>query len=261
MAVVVALTGMVVYALLFFSGGLEIPECTSATEACIAGRQIELDHSLYLASVIGIALSAIGTVALVLTIFLSKQATDAAVEASRAANEAIQLTKESSTREFRPYIRYHTHSMYFWKDASGDIANWRVHLTWINAGITPAINVRTILNSTLAEKELPPDFPFTDRDVNSVAGTLGKDQTVEARSDWMSATDIQRVVDGDLQLYVWGWIEYEGFEVDRIYRTEFHVRLHLSGSDEQMKCPSTYIPRFNGMDSKSYHPPQPRKNR
>ncbi|PWE57274.1 hypothetical protein DEM27_06455 [Metarhizobium album] len=244
--------------LLTVSGANAPPPCADLTELCMQRTDAAANRSLLIATVIEIALSAIGTLAVVATIFLSAQATKAAVAAADAANLAVALARETAARELRPYVTFDSWSLEYKLDANGGIESWLVKVTWKNTGISPATSVRAKATHDIREEELPTHFSFPDRVGDESAGSLGKDGTVSTCTEFIPVAEIQAILDGSTRLFVWSWVEYEGFEAERIYRSEWHSELHLwngPATNQDLKGSNGLREQFNGSDEHCFRQP------
>lgn len=249
--------------LVWLSNGLSVGTCSDPArrDTCQAARSFALDRGLNIITAIGIALSAIGTVVLILTVALTARGTRAAVIAAEAATQAIDLARTSGIRELRPYLT----SIGTWSmhrvDAADlkTIAEYYVDVRWQNVGQTPALNVRASANCAVVDGSLPPDFDYPSRGGSDVVGSTGRDQWFNSATQAISTADVDSVMRGEKQLHVWSWVEYEGFEPGVRYRSESHVRIVYwggrSAQDPELKASIVLEDGFNGMDATCHRPP------
>lgn len=231
---------------------------------CNDERGYALARSGSFVAVLGIALSAIGTVALVVTIYYTSQATEAAVEASRSARLAVTITQETAIQELRPYMVATGYQSSYQMDASGRATAWMVQIIWKNTGQTPAKNVSACANHLLypeAHKPLPPGFAYPDRnELDRAVGIVGSDATFLSPTDWIPLDDVADVMAERAVLHVWGCVEYEGFQLGTRYRTEYHCRVRYWGAadptDPNLRSTNALEREFHGMDSTCLRPPQ-----
>lgn len=245
------------YVILLLAGGLEVIDCGPTNVDCLQQQSSATDRSLLIATTIGIALSAIGTMALVITIVLSHKATEAAVEAADAAKLAVSLARDSAAREFRPYVSFEKHSL-AWNHNNGVVTSWSVRIHWQNTGVTSASDVRSRTNFAVIPGKLPPDFDFPDSGSDPWAGNIGRDKSIYSDTPSISLDKITAVLEKRERLYVWSWIEYSSPDTDEIFRTEFHAEFALwdgPADNKAMAHRSMFQGRFNGSDKKSFRKP------
>lgn len=153
---------------------------------------------------IGVGTTLIGTVALIISLHLSRISTKAAVEAARAAREAL-----GSERAWIAHVGQNTIV------GSGQI-NGVFHskifafgLRWKNDGRSPAINVKTYGEFFIGDsKDVIPQLPrekrlnLTDR---SVVGSGIEFATSEAAVEWRIA---EQLINRSMFLYLYGRIDY-----------------------------------------------------
>lgn len=250
-------------ALFAISGGFSAPPCTEVTDVCLQMQDLANSRSQQIAAVIGISLSAIGTLALVVTIVLSARATQAAIVAADAANLAVAIARETSIRELRPYVSLTAHQMY-WNSDNDIIHTWFVRIGWRNTGVSSALKVRALTNHIVVDGvdvRLPEQFDFPDRaSDNTWIGSLGRDGSFYQGTAAIPVGDIQRIIDGEATLFVWSWVEYEGLESNQRYRTEFAASFFVyngPATNREIGSNYTYIDRFNGVDHSAFRPPSP----
>lgn len=247
--------------LLMWIGGYEadFPCAGLSPSDCVDAQALSLDRTALVATLVGIALSAIGTAALVVTIVYTSKATAAAVEAARAADHAVALARETAGRELRPYMAFDDLTMAYQSGDDGRAISWRVRVEWINTGATPAINVRAKTNHILVEGDLPDNFDFPDRPMNEAVGVVGREKKFRSPTADMTLEQVADVLGGRFRLFVWSWVEYEGFEGPRGFRSEWHSEISLWGvsdpADTELKNESLLRSRFNGTDNRCHRPP------
>lgn len=95
--------------------------------------------------------------------------------------------------------------------------------TWENSGETPTKNMFSHVNWQWFLAAIPDDFNFPDlagEETNRLL--IGPKQTItasplEIKSEW-----IDRVIDGNGRIYIWGWTDYDDvFKDTARHRTEF----------------------------------------
>jgi hypothetical protein len=235
----------------------------AALDSCVAQYALAVARSSFKITAIGAAISAVATVALVITIIFTARATEAAVEASAAAKHAVELARDTMTRELRPYIIQAHPNNEYQLDNDGAIIARVVRIMWTNVGNTPALNVRARAHHILTDAALPSDFDFPDREMADGASTLGKDMNFGSPTLRLTLEEVEEVISGTKFLHVWSWVEYEGFETNRRFRSEFYaVITYYSPSgravadDKDLSLFVNLQDRFCGVDDTCTHPPK-----
>lgn len=242
--------------LLYAAGGYAPAPCSDFTDECMQQRQIAIDRSTLVATTIGVALSAIGTVAILVTILLSYRATNAAIQ-------AVRQQKEISNSELRPYLVLNRVDTYaIWGDDPNSINWWRWRVWWTNTGTATALEVRSQTNYLIIDGEIPQNYEFPDRKVDSdLLGTVGNGKEVCSSTNFISPVDLQKVIDKKAKLFVYSWIDYECSHSSAIYRTEFCCRLDVwngPATANNLKYTVYFTDRFNGSDRRAMRKPAPR---
>ena len=250
--------------LIWLSNGAVAGECAvpASRITCEADRLFVLARGLNLITAIGIALSAVGTVVLIMTVALTERGTRAAVIAAEAATQAIDLARMSGIRELRPYLT----SIGTWSMSIVDAADMRtltgyyVDVRWQNVGQTPALNVRSRSSHLLIDGLLPAGFDYPTSAGSDIVGSTGRDQWFNAPTGNLTIEEANAVLREEKTLHVWSWVEYDGFEPDTRYRSEAHFRIRFWGAtradDPEMKAKIFLEDGFNGMDGTCHFAPQ-----
>lgn len=238
------------------------PHSIDESSLCIQRHAVGVAEQLNFETMLSILVSGVGTVALVVTVYYSRRATLAAVQASSAAQTAIGHAREASIRELRPYMVQQTTMNNRILNADGAILPVRrIDVRWRNEGRTPAINVRARANHLVCDGPLPADFAFPDRDSNNAVGTIGAGRTFDSPTANITFDEIRLLMAGKQTLHLWSWVEYEGFDPDVRYRSEYHVTVDYWGTNdlesENLNITTNLVKSFNGVDSGSFRPPAP----
>ena len=262
----IVLTGLISACLWFLVSTTFVERCSEALNAanwqrCAERQSYALDRAMLLSAVVGIGISAVGTIALLITIIYTAKATTAAMEASKSAKAALDIAKESQLLELRPYINVSEVSQTYGLDEDGNICSRSMRLIWENVGNTPALNVHASINHEFFDDAIPENFLFNDNNPFSThAGTVGKDKQIASNGALISLDKIAQVITGQKKMHLWGWVEYEGFEGLRRYRTEYHcsITFYMSKDPADEKLAMWYIiaDRFNGSDETCTHKPK-----
>jgi hypothetical protein len=86
-------------------------------------------------------------------------------------------------------------------------------------------------------EEIPPNYDFPDSDSAPYACIIGPKQTSDIIETTIPPKTLQLVAMRKLNLYVWGWIEYNDvFSHTPRRRTEFCARINLHGNPEESGC-------------------------
>jgi hypothetical protein len=222
---------------------------------CIAG----LDHALGLAvfkiTAVSAAISAVATVALVVTIIFTSRATDAAVQASKSAEHAVQLGREAMARELRPYLSQSLTYNNYRLGTDGRISFRCIGIEWENVGNLPAVSVRARTNHVLLPGALPVDFSFPDREMSDAVTMIGTGKSFSSPTSDLTLDEVAEVLAGEKVLHVWSWVEYEGIESNRRFRSEYYASygfFNPSGEANaeaiDLSIYNTLQDRFNGCD-------------
>jgi len=179
--------------LIWLSYGLTGP-CSGEAAAralCRDTTSLDLSRGLNVVTSIGIALSAAGTFALIITVGFTALATRAAMKASDAALVAIEHARTSSIRELRPYFAvesYNNVGKVALKDSDERTAVY-IEIRWQNVGQTPARNVRSRSTCMVLDGPLPANFDFPTSDGSDIVGTVGREKGFNAPTGNISITD------------------------------------------------------------------------
>lgn len=226
--------------------------CTSSPD--IACQNLNAAQSLNIETLLGIFVSGIGTVALVITVYYSHKATNAATEAVKIANETAQQSRDMSYKDLRPYIfvvnRLHIREID--KNHDDAVAGRHFDITWKNEGKTPAINVASQANYIIADGALPNKFNFPNRHRPNSIGTLGPGGIFNSSTAKISLADVKLIIEKAKVLYIYGWVEYDEFSGKKRHRTEYCAKVEFwnSTDPESNHLEAAYYlqPQFNDMD-------------
>ncbi|MBX7536037.1 hypothetical protein K3175_10230 [Qipengyuania sp. GH1] len=235
----------------FFSNCQSLASGVSV-ETCNEIASYKLDQGALFAAVFGISVSSVSAIALIVTIYFTSRATEAAVRAADSAERSIEISREIVTIQLRPYVVGHDINLVWSPNDCGEVQARYLQIVWENVGETPAINVLATVNFTIIEGELPEDFHFPGREKNNSAGSIGKSKSVTSSTALIDLDQMQKVLEGDKILHLWGYVEYSGTNSSKRYRTELYSTVNFwnakSVYDINLKHGSTIKEVFNGMD-------------
>lgn len=220
----------------------------------ISCQNLNAAQTLNIVTLLGIFVSGIGTVALVITVYYSHKATNAAAEAVKIANATAQQARDMSYKELRPYIfaAGKLNIREIDKKQENVVVGRRFEISWKNEGKTPAINVASQANYILSDGDLPANFNFPNRYSPNSVGTLGPGGIFNSSTGHMSLDEVRSVINKKKMLYIYGWVEYDEFSGKKRHRTEYCSKAEYYNSEEpdSSELEVTYYmqPQFNDMD-------------
>lgn len=249
------------FAVLFVVASATEGHCLSIVLGNICSQSGEIFASQILNKItaLGVFISALGTVALILTVYYSRQATLAAIEASHAAKLAVEHAREASIRELRPYLTQALIQNTLLKSNNEAVCR-NLKITWKNEGKTPAVDVWGDTNHLVTDKRLAEDFLFPSRfEQGQPVGAVGPGKTFYAETSNISPEDILAVMRQEKILHAWSWVEYSGFQSGVRYRSEYHITVEYYGADDPLSPDLTITvkiqPSFNGVEGNCFRPP------
>lgn len=168
------------------------------------------------------------------TLVATEKAVEEAGTATKAAQDAVAVTRDSGERQLRAYI--HIDKALLKEFGSGKRP--KIVLQIRNAGQTPAHNLTV---DTAMVFRTPDHADFTPPPISAAPSVLGPGMTcskVEQSVDPISAELYSSVIQGKEVLYVFGAVLYcDGFGAER--ETRFAYRYdteNLSGADAMLIC-------------------------
>jgi len=167
----------------------------SSTRAMNEATQDMRDYSLYSTMLVGA-----GTILLMVTLWLTRQA-------NKAAQEAVDVTRDSAEKQLRAYVLLE--SIEVFNVAANNIP--RVKITIRNTGATPASDFKHWATIGYQPYPMPPTAPDFDESIKSSYAVVAAGQSVEGEqvfSRKMSDQDIASISAGTCGLYVIGLIKY-----------------------------------------------------
>jgi hypothetical protein len=190
----------------------------------------------------------------------ASRAADAANRSVTKADETLRHAQKSSEQELRAYIHVENILGAF-PVADGQQTTVFLHQTWRNLGKTPAIHCRSDWNHIFIAGDLPTDFAFPDSLENTeIVFGVGPSHIVTATPIQIQIGAINMLFNRAINLYVWGWIEYDDvFENTPRRRTEFCAR-GLPGAKIDSAARALMFehhPRHNGSDDDCEKKPTP----
>lgn len=154
-------------------------------------------------------LIALGTAALLYTLWLTRQA-------NRAAQNAVDVTSKIGYGQLRPYVGL------LGIDRKRNQNGSQLQPIWKNFGQTPAVNVQCMLGWDILDFVPDENFGYADRLPIPTKIQLPPGKQVELFGpELLNATEIQLGKTSG-KLYLWGWIEYSDSMTPEVrHRTEF----------------------------------------
>lgn len=229
------------------------PGSVAEASVCEQRSAAAIARDLNSETLLGIAISAASTLALIITVYFSAKATRAATKAAEAAGMAVSHAQESSVRELRPYMgasdRFSMRSLN--EERSRATSRWQ-RVVWTNQGKSPALKVLAGTNFWIGDGPLPSDFSFPDSSGDRSVGAVGPGCSFNSDAPCMSFDDLQAVIDGKKNLHVWSWVEYECLFSTKRFRSEYHARISFWGARDpsSLDLDATWHLQqtFNGVD-------------
>lgn len=194
---------------------------------CTMTDEIDIGVATLKLTSLGIVASIVSTVALLITIFFSARATEAATQAAKAASDSLEHVEYYSSLEFRPYMVVDSLLKSYIMDAEGQPTKWRFDFRWKNAGKTPARRVISRTEFAIFDSGIPAGFSFPWREATMVPASAGPNMPFTSSTPYIEIETLEAVGRGDKQLHVYAWIEYQGFRPGERYRTEAHLQIWL----------------------------------
>lgn len=195
----------------------------------------------------------IGTAALLVTIWFSIKATNAAVRSADLAEKAIATVETAAQQQLRAYVHIDDISLE-WEEGQHEFGKTlRVRPIWKNVGQTPARNVQWSTSYELGVVDNVFTFPGRRYDTTTTLGTEAITRDVS-----VAIVDAENIFQrGDGPITVYGSIEYNDIFIGTtLHRTEFHIYVDTtSASEAEPKCQIYTGERHNGADSDCLLPP------
>ncbi len=208
----------------------------------------EATQRMALYSLISTGFVGIGTGLLIVTLWLTRQA-------NRAAQEAVEVTRDIGQRQIRAYMVADTDME--WRhlndDSGKNIVSYNIGIKWKNCGITPARRCYVRTSLRVFDGVMPSDFAYPDRAAPIVTETshIGPNQSFRSIVGGISVSDVTAAERGEKHIYVWSWIEYDDIFGGKRRRTEVCYDLRI-GRGGQVCSPNIAGP-FNGADEDCHH--------
>jgi len=216
-------------------------------------RSADASEALVDLNVFQLILGTFGTLLLGATFFFTAKATQAASAAAIAAEKSVDIARISAERQLRPYVLMDQLNFLPSANAQGSIDRWTICVAWRNTGQTPARNVIAKGNYCVIEggnSPLPDDFSFPDADADrGASGARGPNQSFENRDIKIPTSELHRAFFGEATIYIWAWVEYDGFDDAPRHRTEYASKFEVRAlPDSRLQCTDVFLDRFNGAD-------------
>ncbi|MCH9051755.1 MAG: hypothetical protein IIA72_11830 [Proteobacteria bacterium] len=193
-------------------------------------------------------------VALVITILVAAVAVAAAFRANR-------ISKDSAQRQLRAYVSQDEPD---WKRLLNPETDKHVGYTlmimWRNFGATPASRCRTRVAYHIFPNGFTSDFDYpegdTDKQPKPHTSHMGPNGQLGSHIEF-KLDDIKKAARGEIDLVVWGWVEYDDvFPGSPRRRTEFSYKVDPRGKPENFQFGLLAIGPHNGADEDCHHKPK-----
>ena len=137
----------------------------------------------------------------------AKTTAEAARDSANAARDSVEVEKLSMTASDRAYVQ---HPGIQWRSHPTDDRGliWRLHPRWLNAGNTPARNLRIAIAFEIRDEPYGEDFAFPLDLGSAPPETLAPKSELFTGPFDISAADLLLVKGGQRNVYVWGLAEY-----------------------------------------------------
>jgi hypothetical protein len=208
----------------------------------------EATQRMALYSLISTGLVALGTALLIVTLWLTRQA-------NRAAQTAVDVTRDIGQRQIRAYVVVDT--AIDWQEAYfgrvDNITGYNFTIKWKNCGMTPARRCHCRTSLEVFDGVIPRDFAYPDKAAPDITETnhFGPGQTFASRVGGLSVPDAIAVERGKKHVYVWSWVEYDDIFGNTRRRTEVCFDFRIS--EGRKTCVPTIVGPFNGADEDCHH--------
>jgi len=206
-----------------------------------------------------ITVSAIEAGLLALTIVFTAWAAFAASKAARAADRAVEVTREGIECELRAYIAMQRTIWAVPKEGTPEASkSYRLQIEWKNCGATPARRCRVSISRDFRTGSLPEDYEYPwfhdDDAMLAMETTLGPGQNCFSALHFTSE-QASKVASGELDVFVWAWFEYSDvFKNSPRRRTEICMKVNIPHNLQH--CNPTAFGPHNGADEDCYHKPK-----
>ncbi len=89
---------------------------------------------------------------------------------------------------------------------------------------------------------MPDNFSFADNTAFVAKMLVGpKSKNVGGSPHTFTIDDLERVRDGKMYLYLWGWVRYEGLAGStKKYLTRYCLQVLVGGNPSKVGCPFTF---------------------
>lgn len=183
----------------------------------------EATQSMKNSAWVSTGLVGLGTILLVWTLFLTRQA-------NRAATEAVAITRTMGIAEHRPYVDLEVRPpISHWSIDDPSIIFWRLMVVINNSGNTPAHRLRMRSCWRLTDMDQGYEFP---EGVAEVHHDIRGGQSVGVLEIKILASDLAQVQRLEKQLVIWADISYET-DLDKsvVYRTKSCIKVRDIAGD------------------------------
>lgn len=145
-----------------------------------------------------------------------------ALQANKAAIEAVSVTRKIGYGELRPYVSLAR------TERVVDPTGWHFQPVWRNYGQTPCRNVKCMMGWGFLDSEPNGEFAYADNLTEPVSLPLGPQDERPINGPHLKNEEIDNwgLMAGNF--YFWGWIEYsDAIEPTNRHRSEFCCKLIL----------------------------------
>ena len=187
-------------------------------------------------------LIAVGTAALIYTLYLTRQANEAALRGAEAAETAVSNTQQIGEAQVRAYVSWNGAIVSTVFTENSIFAGYSITPQVLNTGKSPAILSHLYSSSIVVSGEEEPavsfDLASAECDIN-----LGAGNPIGLADQFLTVEDARRVRDGSAIAYLLGWVAYRHIfmnnsDADKILKFCFRIDIHTDPSNI-MPGPST----------------------
>ncbi len=194
----------------------------------------------------------------------AENAVKEAREATRAATRGVQAAEATTQIAERQLQTYVSQDEPEWKrllnPKTDEHIGYALMIMWRNVGATPASRCRTRVAYAIFPNGFTSDFDYPEGDVDKQpkpqTSHLGPNGQLGSYIEFKLA-DINKAARREIDLVVWGWIEYDDVFPDTPRRrTEFSYKVEPRGKPENFQFGLLAIGPHNGADEDCYRKPK-----
>lgn len=238
----------------------EAAETREDAEFCEERKAADAETKSAHLAVVQAWIAAIGIGFVVVTLWFTKRAADAAAKAARVAERAL-VDVESA------YVYMHVMKVEMIRHG-GLVTGWNISPVIRNSGATRARWMLTHVNFQIVDgSDLPDDFGFPDQWTEGTPekdkvlprpSSLGPTSTIECGPVFIHIVDVGHILDGTRSAFVYGWVEYNDMFSEKRHRTEYCFEVLANGTVRNVEevTPTLRTYRlFNGAEEECFKSP------